>query len=302
MASRFSIPVALALVILPCSLLLAVPPRDALDGESRMEFIETPLAQIVAFLSEQHAVKIVLAPRVEGREAISVNATGRLADLLTQILRPLNLEYRIDQDAILIAPTDEAVYMKRLRGKAESERLARELQDHARETLKTLDASLVEDGRGWIWQAKLSGTNISDNQIAPLRGLRRLARLDLSGTAITDEGLSQLKGLEQLAVLRLGGTRISDEGLKHLRALPGLQSLDISKTEITDDGLLTLAQIPTLRAILVADTRVTATGITKLREKFPQIRVQTELPKFARPEAGGANQVNPADPFGGRRR
>jgi len=302
MASHFPIPGALALLILPCSSLLAVPPRDALDGESRMEFIDTPLAQIAAFLSQQHAVRIELAPRVEGNEPISVNGRGRLADVLTKILRPLSLEYRIDQDAILIAPTEEGVYLKRLRDNAEAEGRARELEHRARETLKAVDARLVVGSRGWVTQAKLSGDNVSDNQIAPLKDLRRLTRLDLSGTAITDEGLSQLKGLDQLAMLRLDGTKISDAGLKHLRALEGLQALDISNTQITDDGLLTLAEIPTLQAVRGADTRITAKGIARLREKLPQVRVQTEIPKPAKSQSGGANQANPSDPFGGRRR
>ena len=302
MASHIPIPVALALLFLPCSSLLAVPPRDALDGESRMEFIETPLAQIAAFLSQQHAVKIELAPRVEGNEPISVNARGRLADLLTKILRPLALEYRIAQDAILIAPTDEGVYLKRLRDKTEAERLALDLEHRAREALKAVDARLVEGGRGWVTQAKLSGANVSDDRIAPLRDLRRLTRLDLTDTAITDQGLSHLKGLDQLAMLRLGGTRITDAGLKHLLGLEGLQALDISKTQVTDDGLLTLAEIPRLQAVLVAETRITAKGIARLREKLPQVRVQTEISKPAKPQPAGANQANPSDPFGGRRR
>lgn len=103
MANHLSVSVAFALLMLPCRLLLAVPPRDALDGESRMEFIDTPLAQIADFLSDQHAVKFALAPSVDGNEGISVHARGRLADLLTMILRPLELEYRIQEDTILIA-------------------------------------------------------------------------------------------------------------------------------------------------------------------------------------------------------
>lgn len=176
MVNHVASPVALALLILPCSSLLAVPPRDALDGESRMEFIETPLAQIADFLSDQHAVKFALAPTVERNEPVSVNARGRLGDLLTKILRPLDLEYRVQQDTIL------------------------------------------------------------------------------------------------------------------------------SKTGITDDGLLTLAGIPTLEAILVADTRFTDKGIARLREKRPQVRVLTERPRTAKPQPDGANQANPSDPFGGRRR
>jgi hypothetical protein len=66
--------------------------------------------------------------------------------------------------------------------------------------------------------------------------------------------------------------------------------------------MLTLAEIPTLHAVLVADTRITAKGIAKLREKLPQVRVLTEIPKRAKPPADAANQANAADPFGGRRR
>jgi hypothetical protein len=117
--------------------------------------------------------------------------------------------------------------------------------------------------------------------------------LDLNGTRITNDGLAQLRGLERLAVLRFAGTKISDAGLRHLVALPALTALDLSDTEITDEGLSILGDVRGLQGLLIEDTRITANGIANLRKKLPRIRVFTDRRDVAKPQVPGVAQ----DPF-----
>jgi hypothetical protein len=64
-------------------------------------------------------------------------------------------------------------------------------------------------------------SNADLKHLAPLGFLPRLESLDLSGTQITDEGLEDLVGLKQLHYLGLRETRVTEAGVERLRkALP----------------------------------------------------------------------------------
>ncbi|HVX12107.1 MAG TPA: hypothetical protein VHC22_13080 [Pirellulales bacterium] len=77
----------------------------------------------------------------------------------------------------------------------------------------------------------LSGTRISDQDLAEMDGLSDVDVLDLSGTQVTDAGLLHLKRLGRLQMLVLDGTHVTETGLDELRqALPGIAILR-SKTE-----------------------------------------------------------------------
>ena len=60
--------------------------------------------------------------------------------------------------------------------------------------------------------------------------------LDLSDTGVTDEGVAELAGLQRLAYLRLAGTGLTDAGLRKLGAIPGLMHLDASRTHVSGSG------------------------------------------------------------------
>jgi hypothetical protein len=55
----------------------------------------------------------------------------------------------------------------------------------------------------------LPNGNFSDAEVDGLLRLRNLSRLDLSGTAITDEGLAKIKGLKSLRELHVARTAVS---------------------------------------------------------------------------------------------
>ena len=90
--------------------------------------------------------------------------------------------------------------------------------------------------------------------------------LELSFTQVTDEGLMGLKGLRNLTTLSLGSTRVTDEGLKELKDLRNLTSLNLAFTEVTDAGLKELKDLKNLTSLYLSGTQVTDAGLKQLRE------------------------------------
>lgn len=134
----------------------------------------------------------------------------------------------------------------------------------------------------------LSGTNINDGSLQPIRSLKQLYSLSLSDTAITDAGiqaLPQLPRLNQLSINRtaigdaaiahiasfphlqnvwISDTKVTDVALEHLGKMAGLRVLKLDHTGITDAGMKHLAQLKELREIDVTDTAVTESGMKHL--------------------------------------
>jgi hypothetical protein len=105
---------------------------------------------------------------------------------------------------------------------------------------------------------------ISDADLAPLKDLPELDKLNLYGTAVSDAGINQLKGLEVLYSLNLGDTRVTDAGLAHLKNLPSLEVLGLIGTQVTDNGLAELKSLPALHWLNLTLTRVTDAGLKHL--------------------------------------
>lgn len=76
-----------------------------------------------------------------------------------------------------------------------------------------------------------------NDDLAPLRQLPGLRRLNLRGAAVTDDGLRHLRGLGELEFLDLSGTRITDAGLVELHRLRSLKRLCLRDTLVTDRGV-----------------------------------------------------------------
>lgn len=100
----------------------------------------------------------------------------------------------------------------------------------------------------------------TDACVAHLAGLQSLKELRLDAvvpvrpgesaywTDITDEGLSLIAGLKKLETLSLSGARITDEGLQQLAGLPSLTWLNVQGSSVTEEGLRRLQRkLPSLR-------------------------------------------------------
>jgi CxxC motif-containing protein (DUF1111 family)/Leucine-rich repeat (LRR) protein len=122
-----------------------------------------------------------------------------------------------------------------------------------------------------VVRLNLSGTRVTDTELAPLGALPQLQALDLSQTQITNAGLAALRGLPNLQELDLGINTITDAGLAHLEELTQLQALSVRFTLLTDAGLAHLERLTQLRMLRLDGTAVTDRGIEHLA-RLAQLR------------------------------
>jgi len=112
----------------------------------------------------------------------------------------------------------------------------------------------------------LERTEITDNGLAHLRDLANLQRLDVAYTVISNKGLATLVSLKNLAHLDLASTKISDSGILHLQQLPRLNFLHLSFTRISNEGLKSLGRITRLTGTDLSNTDCSDDGIVHLKE------------------------------------
>ena len=86
-----------------------------------------------------------------------------------------------------------------------------------------------------LWM-DLSGREVSESGFRVVRDCVNLRRLQLSFSNITDEELEHLSGLRYLETLNLVGTRVGDAGLAHLRPLGRLRTVYLWQSAVTQDG------------------------------------------------------------------
>jgi len=110
------------------------------------------------------------------------------------------------------------------------------------------------------------GTNVTDDHIQKLAGIKSLVELHLNNTPITDEGLSHLAGLRELEWLSLENTAIGDAGLAHLRSMKKLGTLYVGRTRVTDAGLKNLEEMDALEELDLSYTNISDAGLARLRD------------------------------------
>jgi len=115
-------------------------------------------------------------------------------------------------------------------------------EQRARTALEQIGGRLQVDREGHVTAVRLSGTKVTDVELANLRQFPRLQMLRLRRTKVTDEGLVYLRDLRQLISLDLDETWISDAGLEHLKAIYSLEVIDLSETEASPEGVERLRQ------------------------------------------------------------
>ena len=122
--------------------------------------------------------------------------------------------------------------------------------------LKSLEASGVSFGRdaaGNVTSVDASGVgSFGDTDIDPLTKLKGLRDVNLSGTQVSNDGLVKLQGVKQLRKLELQTcANISDDGMQHLAALPKLEQVLLlyNSGSITNGALQQLAKIKSLRLL-----------------------------------------------------
>jgi outer membrane protein assembly factor BamB len=115
-----------------------------------------------------------------------------------------------------------------------------------------------------------ASTDISDESLAKLTKLSKLAALDLeSCDGVTDASCEVLAKFSALRGLSLKKTafeknRVADTGLEKLTALSKLERLNIAGNAVTNDGLKLLARFPDLREVDLSILAVDDKGLAHL--------------------------------------
>ena len=130
--------------------------------------------------------------------------------------------------------------------------------------LQELGVRLVRDHRGTVWSGVAVGLEITDADLARLRGLPQLESLEIADCPITDAGLANLAGLTELQILYLSDVPITDRGLAHLGDLDRLTVLSLQNTKITGKGLVHLKDLTDLEVLNLSDTAVTDDALEHL--------------------------------------
>lgn len=114
---------------------------------------------------------------------------------------------------------------------------------------------------------------VTNELLAPLKELTRLAHLNLRGTEVTDDGLASFAKQKSLVRLHLEKTKITDKGLEQLKELENLEYLNLYGTEIGDAGLAHLEGLKKLKSLYLWQTKVTDEGVKKLQAALPGLKI-----------------------------
>ena len=107
-------------------------------------------------------------------------------------------------------------------------------------------------------------SNVTDDQLEPLRALTKLRVVVLSSERITGSAIMYLDGMDRLECLHLESTSVTDAGLSHLAALKELRVLGLESTKITDAGLVYVGKLGHLTSLDISGNRVTDRGLVHL--------------------------------------
>lgn len=129
-------------------------------------------------------------------------------------------------------------------------------------SLSLLSTNISDDGLCHLQGLKLSTLklpnrlHITDRGINNIQGLPLLA-LDLSDYIhITDTGVHCIAHMTRLTQLSLSNTKLTDDGMKSLAALTELEELNLDRTVITDEGCSVLARFQHLRILGLSSTGI----------------------------------------------
>ena len=114
---------------------------------------------------------------------------------------------------------------------------------------------------------------ITNEQLAPVKDLTRLANLNLRGLEIGDDALVFIAAQKTLVRLHLEKTKITDKGLEQLKGLENLEYLNLYGTEIGDPGLAQLEGLKKLKSLYLWQTKVTDEGVKKLQAALPMLKI-----------------------------
>ncbi len=99
--------------------------------------------------------------------------------------------------------------------------------------LKPADLKFLSELSNAI-EFSFTGTNVTDEVLAPIKTLTGIQRLHLEKSKVTDKGIATLTKLADLRYLNLYDTGVSDEIFTSLKGMKKLQNLYLWNTKVTE--------------------------------------------------------------------
>jgi hypothetical protein len=125
---------------------------------------------------------------------------------------------------------------------------------------------VVDGGR----HLSLTGWDRPASDYALLRSRPDATVVQMANPDVTDEVVASLSDMERLAELDLTDTKLTDAGLATVAALPALEKLRVSRTAITDAGFRQhLLEKESIELLDVRGTAVAPETITAWKSKKP---------------------------------
>jgi len=266
--------------------------EKALAEHTQLEFIETPLADVIEYLEDRHGIQIELDTRALDLVGIGSDTPINrdlnrisLRSALRLMLRDLELTYMIRDEVLMITTpevADEHLDLKiyDLSDLASDEGSAKEFLIALQSLSDEKESRRMAIFRGQLvvrgshhqherLESFLSmlRANLSEDQAAAAHPLSRWVLgsvVDLSGAQLVDDDLSHLKRQRHIVSLDLSETRIGDKGIAHLSGLADLKQLRLRNTRITDAAIGHFKGLTKLEDLDLSDTQITDTGLEQL--------------------------------------
>jgi Leucine-rich repeat (LRR) protein len=126
----------------------------------------------------------------------------------------------------------------------------------------------------------LQYTNITNEGLKPLKGLKSLTRLSFISEQLDDAGLAHIAELQSLKGLRFYGPKVTDQGLSSLSKLTPLEDLFPHGSATAAQGLAHLAKLPRLRYLVLGDGRAGDEAISYLKNFAALRKLELLRPKI----------------------
>jgi gluconolactonase len=120
------------------------------------------------------------------------------------------------------------------------------------------------DGQDRLRRLELSGTAVTSDGLAHLRGLTDLEVLNVCLTAADDRGLEYLAGMTKMRRMVVCSSKVTGSGFRHLAGMTQLESINLHSSPASDAGLEAIGKLTSLRRLEIVHTNVTDAGLAHL--------------------------------------
>ncbi len=120
---------------------------------------------------------------------------------------------------------------------------------------------------------QLSGRDLKDEGLEPIKLLESVKVLNLRDTKITNAGIINIKGMKDLKRLHLERTNVDDGCIDYLTGLQELEYLNLYSTKVSDLGLSKLKDLKNLKKLYLWQTNVTNEGVKQLETALPDLKI-----------------------------